>query len=505
MDLLIITLLVFFILLVFIKKISSGHPKEAIRQPPGPWNLPVIGSLHHLLRPQPAHQILNRLSAIHGPIMGLKLGEISAVVVSSSAAAKEILKTHDISFASRPIYSSIKVITYGGKDIAFAPYGEFWRQMRRLCLLELLSAKRVQSFRYIREEEISNLIQSIAGAAASSVSVNLNDEISQLSGNITARAVVGKKTTDHKLFRSAITGVDKLASGLNFPDLFPSMPFIARITGFQRKLEECHQNLEQIREEIIKEHRKNQEGLRPFAVDDIIEVLLRIQVENNLQIPLTDDHIKAVISDLLVAGSSPTSTTLVWAMSELIRNPAVKCKAQSEVRERFGRGMPNTMAEEELMSGDKLSYLKLVIKETLRLHPPAPLLLPRENPERCEVMGYEIPAKTMVMVNAWAMGRDSNNWDEPDAFRPERFDGSDDAEFKGRQTKFIPFGAGRRICPGMSFALAVVEMTLAHLLYYFDWEYFGGELDMTEAPGISADRKFPLCLLPIQHIPLPTS
>ncbi|KAK8918728.1 Cytochrome P450 71D7 [Platanthera zijinensis] len=422
-------------------------------------------SLHHLLRPQPAHQILSRLSAIHGPIMGLKLGEIGAVVVSSAAAAKEILKTHDISFASRPIYSSIKVITYGGKDIASAPYGGFWRQMRRLCLLELLSAKRVQSFRYIREEDISNLIQSIAGAAASSVSVNLNDEISQLSGNIIARAVV----------------------------------------GFQRKLEECHQNLEQIREEIIKERRKNQESLRPFAVDDIIEVLLRIQVENNLQIPLTDDHIIAVISDLLVAGSNPTSTTLVWAMSELIRNPAVKCKAQSEVRERFGRGMPNTMAEEELMSGDKLSYLKLVIKETMRLHPPTPLLLPRENPERCEVMGYEIPAKTMVMVNAWAMGRDSNNWDEPDAFRPERFDGSDDAGFKGMQTKFIPFGEGRRICPGMSFALAVVEMTLAHLLYYFDWKYFGGELDMTEAHGISADRKFSLCLLPIQHIPLPTS
>ncbi|KAK8953337.1 Cytochrome P450 71D10 [Platanthera guangdongensis] len=377
MDLLIITLLVFFIILVFIKKISSGHPKEAIRQPPGPWNLPVIGSLHQLLRPQPAHQILSRLSAIHGPIMGLKLGEIRAVVVSSSSAAKEIMKTHDISFASRPIYSSIKVITYGGKGIAFAPYGEFWRQMRRLCLLELLSAKRVQSF--------------------------------------------------------------------------------------------------------------------------------RIQVENDLQFPLTNDHIKAIIGDLLVAGSSPTSTTLVWAMSELIRNPDVKCKAQSEVRETFGRGMPNTMAEEELMSGDKLSYLKLVIKETLRLHPPAPLLLPRENPERCEVMGYEIPAKTMVMVNAWAMGRDSDNWDEPDAFRPERFDGSDDAEFKGKQTKFIPFGAGRRICPGMSFALAVVEMTLAHLLYYFDWEYFGGELDMTETPGISADRKFPLCLLPIQHIPLPIS
>ncbi|KAK8919164.1 Premnaspirodiene oxygenase [Platanthera zijinensis] len=449
--------------------------------------------------------------------MRLKLGEIRAVVVSSASAAKEILKTHDIAFASRPIYASINTISCGGKDIAFAPYGDFWRQMRRLCLLELFSAKRLQSFRYIREEEISSLVRSIAEAAG--VSVDLSDKLSQLSNNITSRAVVGTKMADQKLFQSAVAGVVELASGFNAADLFPSMPFIARITvsnfaisgrhsggkteiwsspvRFQRKVEGCQQKLEHISEEIIQEHKKKQGKLFP-TVEDITDVLLRIQAEGNLHFPLTNDHIKAVISGLLVAGTSTTATVMAWAMSELIRNPAAKAKAQDEVRKTFGcRGMPNMIAGEEMMIGDKLSYLKLVIKETLRMHPPAPLLLPRENQESREVMGYEIPAKTMVMVNAWAIGRDSGSWVEPDAFRPERFDGSD-LEFKGNHLELIPFGGGRRICPGMIFGLTTIEMALAHLLYYFDWEYSpeaGEELDMTEAPGLSTERKFPLLRL----------
>ncbi|KAK8953734.1 5-epiaristolochene 1,3-dihydroxylase [Platanthera guangdongensis] len=499
MDLrIIITLFIFFLVTVFIKRLRRPRPKQPIlRQPPGPWNLPVIGSLHHLLRPQPPHQILRRLSAVHGPIMRLKLGEIPAVVVSSSAAAKEILKTHDISFASRPISSSFNAICYGGKDIAFAPYGDFWRQMRRLCLLELFSAKRVQSFRYIREAEISNLILSIAEAAASGISVDLSHQLSLLSNNITSRAVVGGKTTDQKLFQSAVAAVVELASGFNVVDIFPSMPFIARITGitlnrsqfasiitgFKRKLEQCHRMLDHVNEEIIQQHKKKQGQL--FAEEDITDVLLRIQADDNLQIPITNEHIKAVINDLLVAGTNTTATVIVWAMSELIRN----------------------VAEEELMSGDKLGYLKLVIKEAMRMHPPLPLLLPRENQEGCEVMGYEIPAKTTVMVNAWAVGRDASNWKDPDAFRPERFEGSA-VDYKGGNMELIPFGGGRRICPGMSFGLAAVEMALAHMLYYFDWEYLtkrGEELDMTEAPGLAMERKFPLCLLPIQRFPLPTA
>ncbi|KAK8961441.1 Cytochrome P450 71D10 [Platanthera guangdongensis] len=195
-----------------------------------------------------------------------------------------------------------------------------------------------------------------------------------------------------------------------------------------------------------------------------------------------------------------------WTMSELVRNPAVMKKAQTEVREVLKlEGSSKSLLSEELVSG-KLSYLSSVINETLRLHPPVPLLLPRENHEDCEVMGYVIPAGTTVMINVWAIGRDPNNWNEPEAFRPERFEEEDSINLKRANFEFIPFGAGRRICPGIHFGLSTVEMTMAYLLYYFDWKYVsvkGEELDMTETFGVATKRKSPLPLIATPHFPLP--
>jgi len=193
---------------------------------------------------------------------------------------------------------------------------------------------------------------------------------------------------------------------------------------------------------------------------------------------------------VFAAGSGTSASAMTWTMSELMRNPRVMKKVQAEVREAVGgRG--------KVTEGDikELNYLRLVIKEVLRLHPPAPLLIPRECMEKCEIDGYEIPAKTRVVFNAWAMGRDPVYWDEPEAFRPERFEGSS-VDFKGGNYEFIPFGAGRRICPGIAFGLATMELALANLLYYFDWTLPEGmgELDMTEKFGLGARRKYDLFL-----------
>lgn len=187
-----------------------------------------------------------------------------------------------------------------------------------------------------------------------------------------------------------------------------------------------------------------------------------------------------------------------WAISELLKNPRVMKKAQAEVRQAF-KGKTKVV-ESDIQS---LDYLKLVIKETLRLHPPGPLL-PRETREKCEVGGYEIPVKTKVLVNAWAIGRDPNIWTEPECFKPERFQGSL-VDFKGTNFEFIPFGAGRRICPGISFATANIELALAQLLYHFDWKLPNGikleELDMSETFGITARKKHNLHLIPINCVP----
>jgi cytochrome P450 len=137
----------------------------------------------------------------------------------------------------------------------------------------------------------------------------------------------------------------------------------------------------------------------------------------------------------------------------------------------------------------------------MRLHPPLPLLIPRESRERCEINGYEIPAKTRVAVNIWAIARDRSYWDEAESFKPERFVNST-IDFKGTNFEYIPFGAGRRICPGIAFALPNVELPLAMLLYHFDWKLPNGmkneELDMSESFGFSLRRKNDLYLIPIQ-------
>lgn len=206
--------------------------------------------------------------------------------------------------------------------------------------------------------------------------------------------------------------------------------------------------------------------------------------------------------DLFVGGIDTSSATLEWAMSELMRNPETMKRAQEEVREAMrGKG------KVEERDAEGLSYLKLVIKETLRLHSPAPLLIPRVGREPSQVLGFKIPAGSRVVVNAWALGRDPTYWgDDAECFRPERFQGSP-VDFKGANFEYIPFGAGRRMCPGVQFALVGVELLLAHLLFYFDWELphamKPGDLDMTENMGGTASRKSELFLLAAPRIRLP--
>ena len=205
--------------------------------------------------------------------------------------------------------------------------------------------------------------------------------------------------------------------------------------------------------------------------------------------------------NIFTAGSETSATTVDWAMSEMIKNPRVMKMAQAEVREVFNR---KGKVDETCIN--EMKYLNSVVKETLRLHAPVPLLLPRECGERCKLKGYEIPIKTKVIVNAWAIGRDPKHWTESEKFYPERFLDSS-IDYNGTNFEYIPFGAGRRICPGITFGLANVELPLALYLYHFDWKLPNGmkneDLNMTEAFGITVRRKDDLQLIPIAYHPLP--
>ncbi|KAL5735698.1 hypothetical protein ACOSQ2_030486 [Xanthoceras sorbifolium] len=491
-----LTFLLFVFMTLRLRKKSKSTSHSTSNLPPGPWKLPLIGNMHLLVGSLP-HRCLRDLSRKYGPLMHLQLGELSHIVVSSPETAREIMKHHDINFAQRPHLLAAEIATYGYTDIAFAPYGDYWRQLRKICTLELLSSKRVKSFRSIREEEVSNVIRSVVSNAG--LPINFSQILYSLTNDITARAAFGGKCKYQKEFILITQKLIELGGGFSLSDMFPSVKLLEVLNGMRSELQRLHQKADKILDNIINEHIacKATGTIGEGEEKDLVHVLLNLQDHGDLEIPLTTDNIKTVIQDIFMAGTETSSSTLEWAVSEMLKNPRVLEKAQAEVRQVFDR--EGNVDEAGL---HEVEYLKLVIKETFRLHPAAPLLLPRECRESCKIDGYDIPVGSKVIVNAWAIGRDPNYWTEPESFYPERFLGSA-INYKGASFELIPFGAGRRICPGISFGMANVELPLANLLYHFDWKLPNGvkneDLDMTENFGAAVKRKNDLYLIPIPY------
>ncbi|XP_062224639.1 desmethyl-deoxy-podophyllotoxin synthase-like [Phragmites australis] len=477
-----LALLLPLVLLKLKKRDNNG-----LRLPPGPWQLPVIGSLHHLLRSPLAHRAMADIARrLDAPLIYLRLGEVPVVVASSPDAAREFMKTHDVNFATRPWNSTIRIMMADGEGLVFARYGALWRQLRKISILELLSARRVQSFRHVREEEVARAVAAIA-ASQPGEAVNVSERIAVLITDSAVRTMMGDRFERREEFLENLAEGIKITTGFSLGDLFPSSRLASLIGGTARLAEANHRKQSKLMDCAIRQHEKRRAAMAAAAdgtlqEEDLVDVLLRIHNQGGLEVPLTMGIIRAVVLDLFGAGSETSANTLQWAMSELMRNPRVMHRAQAEVRDKL-QGQP-TVNEDDLVD---LKYIKHVIKETLRMHPVVPLLLPRECQESCKVMG------------------DPKFWDDAATFKPERFEAGT-VDFKGTDFEFTPFGAGRRMCPGMAFAQASMELVLAALLYHFDWELPGGlppsELDMTEEMGITIRRKHDLYLHPVVRVPL---
>nr|AYM55660.1 cytochrome p450 [Croton stellatopilosus] len=485
---------------LFLFKINQNR-RNKLNLPPTPTKLPIIGNLHQL--GNMPHISLHHLSQKYGPIMYLKLGQIPTVVISSSKLAKDVLKTHDLVLSSRPELYSAKYLFYGCTDVVFAPYGAYWRNVRKICILELLSAKRVQSSAYVREEEVARLIQRIGERYPNPT--NLSKMIGLYANDVLCRVVLGRDFSrggeyDSIGFEKMLSDYQDLLGGFKLGDYFPSMEFVHSFTGTKSKLVNTFRRFDRFFDEVITQHINGE--AKQEEKKDFVDVLLDIHKNGSTSsdLPLTMDNVKALILDMFAAGTDTTFITLDWAMTELMMNPTSMEKAQSEVRSIIGQ---RTFVQESDIH--QLQYMKAVIKETFRLHPPVPVLVPRESLEEVVIDGCDIPAKTRIYVNAWAIGRDPETWENPETFEPERFVGSQ-IDYKGQDFELIPFGSGRRSCPAITFGTAVVELALAQLLHSFDWELPAGikstEIDNTEAFGISMHRIVPLHVIAKPHFPL---
>ncbi|XP_030531144.2 cytochrome P450 736A117-like [Rhodamnia argentea] len=481
-----------FILLLFKWWLPPSAAKKHYRPPPSPPKLPILGNLHQLgWHP---HSSLANLSRKHGPLMVLRLGRVPALVVSSVDAARAILKTHDVVFSDRPKSSIFRKLLYDQKDVAMAPYGEYWRQTKSVFVLHLLSNKRVQSFRTVREEEVANLIGDIKGSlsSVSPANVNLSETFAALTNNVVCRVALGRKYGG-KRFKEMLMEFVELLGVFNFGDYIPWLAWVDRLSGLDVKMDKVAKEFDDFLDEVVEEHvekRKRCDGGAEIVEDkaDFVDILLSIQKESTIGISIDRVCMKALILDAFAAGTDTTYTVLEWGMTELLRHPNAMRRAQDELRRVAGD--KSSITEDDL---DQMCYLKAVIKETLRLHPPIPLLIPRESTQDTKVNGYDVAAGTRVIVNAWAIARDPSLWDSPEEFHPKRFLNLS-IDFKGHDFELIPFGAGRRGCPGIAFAIAVDELVLANLLHKFDWGLPDGveELDMTESTGLTIHKKFPL-------------
>ncbi|KAJ6672321.1 CYTOCHROME P450 FAMILY 71 PROTEIN [Salix viminalis] len=353
-------------------------------------------------------------------------------------------------------------------------------------------------YNFVREEEVARLIRRIAESYPGTT--NLSKMIGLYANDVLCRVALGTDFSgggeyDRHGFQKMLDDYQALLGGFSLGDYFPSMEFVHSLTGMKSKLRYTFRRFDQFFDEVITEHR-NSKG-KQEEKKDLVDILLDIQKDGSSEIPLTMDNIKAVILDMFAAGTDTTFIILDWAMTELIMNPNAMEKAQDEVRGVVGDR--KVVQESDL---PRLNYMKAVIKEIFRLHPPSPVLLPRESLEDVIIDGYNIPAKTRIYVNVWGMGRDPELWENPETFEPERFIGSG-IDFKGQDFELIPFGAGRRSCPAITFGTAAIEIALAQLLHSFDWKLPPGleamDVDNTEAFGISMHRTVPLHVVAKPH------
>ncbi|MED6207476.1 hypothetical protein PIB30_036151 [Stylosanthes scabra] len=239
--------------------------------PPGPWKLPILGSIHHLIGDLPHHS-LRKLSQKHGPIMHMQLGETSAIVISSPEMAKEVFKTHDTAFSQRPRFVAVEALTYGWSDLAFSPYGSYWKQIRKICTLELLSSKRVKSFRFIRMEEVSRLLRLVSMNIGSPI--NLTEEFLNMTYSITARAAFGEKTKDQDKYVSIIKETLTWSLALGVSNLFPSQKWLHVISGVKKKVKEMHRTSDRVLDDIIASATRNKDG---DGYSSLLSILLSLR------------------------------------------------------------------------------------------------------------------------------------------------------------------------------------------------------------------------------------
>ncbi|XP_047079156.1 cytochrome P450 CYP73A100-like [Lolium rigidum] len=461
--------------------------RGASNAPPGPAAVPVFGNWLQVGNDL-NHRLLARLSARYGPVFRLRLGVRNLVVVSDPRLATEVLHTQGVEFGSRPRNVVFDIFTANGSDMVFTEYGDHWRRMRRVMTLPFFTARVVQQYRAMWEAEMDHVVSDLrADKMAHVAGVVVRRRLQLMLYNIMYRMMFDAKfeSVDDPMFVQATrfnSERSRLAQSFeyNYGDFIPVLrPFLR---GYLNKCRDLQtRRLAFFNTNYVEKRRKvmdtpgDKDKLR-CAIDHVLAA------EKSGEI--TPENVIYIVENINVAAIETTLWSIEWALAEVVNHPDVQRKVRREIKDVLGDDEPITES-----NIGRLPYLQAVIKEALRLHCPIPLLVPHMNLEDAKLGGYAIPKGSKVVVNAWWLSNNPELWEKPEEFRPERFIGEEssvDAAVGGKvDFRFLPFGMGRRSCPGIILALPILALIVGKLVRSFEMVPPPGvdKLDVSEKGG----------------------
>ncbi|XP_054818187.1 cytochrome P450 CYP82D47-like [Prosopis cineraria] len=484
--------------------------REAPPEAGGAW--PVIGHLHLLGGPDPPHKTLGNMADKYGPIFTIRLGVNPTLIVSSWEVAKECFTVNDRTFASRPKFVAGEVMGYNFSMLAASHYGSYWRNVRKILTLELLSNHRLQMLKHLRESEVKSAMKDTYDRwlelntktgrnlqAVPPLSCEMKKWFGDITLNVVYRMVVGTRfaeTEGKETIRKTLRDLFDLSGAFLISDALPYLRWLD-LGGQEKAMRKTAKELDQFVQFWVDEHRRSRDDSGPgqgkAKHGNFMDVLLSNAHEAEMiDGPDSNTMIKATSLVLILAATDTTTATLTWALSLLMNNRDILKKAVHEVDTQVGG---ERLASESDIKN--LPYLQAILKETLRLYPAAPLDVMHKSVDDCTVAGYHIPTGTHLLTNLSKIHRDPRVYEDPLEFRPERFlSRHKDVDLRGKHFELIPFGAGRRMCPGISFALLMMQLTLANLLQGFHIETPDNQpVDMSEQVGLTNIKASPLRVL----------
>ncbi|KAK9059648.1 hypothetical protein SSX86_020352 [Deinandra increscens subsp. villosa] len=479
-------------ILFLVKRTKILVFKSIENLPPGPPQFPLIGNL--LQVGDKPHVSMANFAKKYGPLISLRLGKQLVVVASSLEAAMGILKTQDRFLSSRSIPAAFQQKPLLPHSLIWSDCNQTWKNLRTLCRTELFSAKSLESQSILREEKVRQLLDFLYRNQGQVI--DIEDVVFTTLLNTLSCIIFGKdmaQFADHGC-GSTRDGLKEslhqvIEYGGRVKDVGSFYPMLERfdLHGLTRATKKVFDKVFACWEVVIEE-RRVVVGSTTWSSDHQALTFLDRMLENGF----SNEQIYQLVMELFVAGTNTTTSTIIWVMTELIRHKEVMSKIEQEIQKHI---ISDQIPISQL---SQLTYLQACIKETFRLHPPVPLLLPHLAVETCNVMNYTIPKNTKIFVNVWAMGRDPTLWDDPCRYNPERFTDLK-LDYKGQDFELLPFGSGRRMCPGLPSGIKSVEYILASLIHEFDWGVPNGDdpskLDVNEKFGIAMKRENPLKLI----------